>query len=343
MKKERLLYLDVIKIIACFLVIVNHTVNYVLITNKPSVTWFLSVGYFFLSKPAVPLFVMVSGATLLSRQQTYRAMGRKVLRILVVLVVFSFLYYEMYDGVTLRGFFLYFLPRLLRDHSTNSYWYLYMYLGLLLLLPILSKLVRVMEPRDFIYLFCLTGFFRGLAPILAHYMSWFDVHPDLVKVLLPASVTIFLAGHFFAGRDVLRTKMSASLAALGVVALLLVQVVATYFEYRKDPADFLFWDNRDFITIMVLAVLCFCLIKYLVSRIHFSDGARRAISALGECTFGIYLMAEYVQYRLYPVRGFLVGAMNPLLGIVLLQLLIFGICFILTYLLRKIPKVSNFL
>ncbi|HPS81943.1 MAG TPA: acyltransferase family protein, partial [Candidatus Limiplasma sp.] len=91
---KRFAYLDFLRILAAFLVIVNHTNSLVFEKTAPSdPVWWLSVAWYYLSKIAVPLFVMVSGACLLPRQETYRKTWGRFLRVLLVLVIFSYAYY----------------------------------------------------------------------------------------------------------------------------------------------------------------------------------------------------------------------------------------------------------
>ena len=69
--KKREVWLDVLRSIAVFLVIVNHTNSVVFQSVTPANgTWWLSIAWYALCKIAVPLFVMISGAVLLGREDT---------------------------------------------------------------------------------------------------------------------------------------------------------------------------------------------------------------------------------------------------------------------------------
>ncbi|MDE6107380.1 MAG: hypothetical protein K2F83_01730, partial [Oscillospiraceae bacterium] len=57
----RLCYIEFIRIAACFLVYVNHTNSDIFYNRTPSLTWFLSLTYFFISKIAMPLFLLIMG------------------------------------------------------------------------------------------------------------------------------------------------------------------------------------------------------------------------------------------------------------------------------------------
>ena len=78
--------------------IVNHTNSKVFQALTPQdAQWWLSVGWYYVSKMAVPLFVMVSGACLLPRRDSPRRVLGRMARILGALLLFSYAYY-LYDA-----------------------------------------------------------------------------------------------------------------------------------------------------------------------------------------------------------------------------------------------------
>ena len=90
--KHRRVDLDVMRIIACFLVIFNHLPGYGLYGNAD--TEFKSWIYMFLTmitRINVPIFFMISGTLLLTdRQETYKTIiTKRFLRILYVLLIFT--------------------------------------------------------------------------------------------------------------------------------------------------------------------------------------------------------------------------------------------------------------
>ena len=84
MEKRNKVYLDFIRIIAIFLVVVNHTGAF----RFPDCPGWLNIGYWCqmiwndIVKMAVPMFFMVSGALLLPKEETIVELFKK--RILMV-------------------------------------------------------------------------------------------------------------------------------------------------------------------------------------------------------------------------------------------------------------------
>lgn len=70
---SRQVHIEFLRIVAAFLVIVNHTNSRIFLARAPSATWFASVTYFFICKIAVPLFLMIMGALLLEKHDTHQS------------------------------------------------------------------------------------------------------------------------------------------------------------------------------------------------------------------------------------------------------------------------------
>ena len=93
-ERRRESWLDVLRILSAFLVIVNHTNSDLFIASSPDQTvWWLSISWYYVCKIAVPLFVMISGACLLGRHDSMKRSLGRFARILAALLVFSYGYY----------------------------------------------------------------------------------------------------------------------------------------------------------------------------------------------------------------------------------------------------------
>ena len=86
-------HIEVLRIVACFLVIVNHTNSYIFLNLTPGRTWLCSVAYFFTSKIAVPLFLFIMGGLLLGKEDSSKKTAQRFVRMLIVFVVASFCNY----------------------------------------------------------------------------------------------------------------------------------------------------------------------------------------------------------------------------------------------------------
>ena len=78
---NKIMYIDILRIIACFMVIVNHSVG--LCLNHKT---FLSSTFYCLSfsicKIGVPIFLMITGALILDKDYSYPKVFKCIIRVL---------------------------------------------------------------------------------------------------------------------------------------------------------------------------------------------------------------------------------------------------------------------
>ena len=99
-EKKRYYWVDLLKILACFLVVINHTGGYLLEfagTSNFGTSLFYMIE-FVICKIGVPLFIMISGFLLLERNNNFCDIGKKIFRVFVPLFLLSALVYFKANG-----------------------------------------------------------------------------------------------------------------------------------------------------------------------------------------------------------------------------------------------------
>ena len=204
-KKNRILWLEALRIIAAFLVIVNHTNSDVFKASNPSeVSWHLSILWYYVSKLAVPVYVMITGGLMLSRQDSWKKVLSRVVRVLLALLAASYVYF-LYDcwahwGLWPRGIRLnILLGKILRMEITDGFWYLYFYLAMMLTMPLWQWLHRRMTQQQRLNLIAFCFALNAALPLIGHYVPRLSL---LENPLLPY-VPLGYLGLLFAGDQVL--------------------------------------------------------------------------------------------------------------------------------------------
>ena len=175
-KKE--VYLEILRIIAICFVIFNHTGlnGYWLFTQRTPGTLSFYI-YLFLSlfcKFAVPLFMAISGAVLLGRKdEPVKKNAQRIFRIVIVLVVYSFIYYlqSIYLGECTFSWKDY-VVNLIAGNISAHLWYLYLYLAFLISLPILRRLAQNLDDKLFAYMIILAVVFNGVIPCFEYALGF---------------------------------------------------------------------------------------------------------------------------------------------------------------------------
>lgn len=344
MAQKRTHFLDLLRIIACFLVIVNHTNSGVFQAVTPDATrWYISVAYFFVSKIAVPLFFMISGYLLLNNVDSWKKTFIRILRILAALLVCAVVYAAYNAFFESEQFVLddmiAEILQVYKEIPSNALWYLYTYFGVLLMLPYLQKMAQSMTKTDYHIFFLISGFTVSLLPILEHYNSEITINEKIYLPLFSGYICLLFIGQYFSRFGIKKTIPGFCTAVLLFALMLGFNVTATYFEYQADSSDFLFFDNRLYLPIMVQAVCVF----YLTSFFPFGPKMGRFISWVGSCTFGIYLMSDLIIDLLEPHFIALQMVIHPLWAVLIYELCVFVIGLVVTAVLKIIPLVKKIL
>lgn len=343
MEGKRKYFLDFLRIIACFFVIVNHTSCAIFLGSTPeSKRWFISLAYFFVSKIAVPIFFMISGYLLLNKVESWKKTFSRIVRILVVLLACAVVYWG-YDSLFIsKGGFKSLITNIVsvyRVTPSTALWYMYTYLGILIMLPYLQKMTQLMDKRDYHIFFVVCGIVVGIVPILQHYSGRLPLNPYLYLPLFGGYIWLLFLGQYFARFGAAKTKTGICIAVALFIIMLGFNVAATYFEYRKSSSDYLFFDNRTLLPIVVEAVCVF----YLAMFLDFGPKTGRLISWVGSCTFGIYLISDLITGILNPYYVKLSAIVHPFLALVVYELCVFAIGLGITAALKKIPPVRKYL
>ncbi len=178
---KRKLHLEVLRVFAIVMVVYNHSPAYEFLPYENTVAWVYwgTMLASELCKMAVPLFFMISGALLLGRDESLEQLFRKrALRFLIVIVGYGVLQYgyTLYEaGGSMQWSWRLLLQAIYTgwplNRQTPAYpsaiWFLYAYLGMLLLLPFLRAMVRKLEVQHFLYLFSLQIILVAVLPLAA--------------------------------------------------------------------------------------------------------------------------------------------------------------------------------
>jgi len=157
---KRYFGIDLIRVLACFLVIEIHSGQLYYIDSEGGLIksdkniW---PGIFnSLATVCVPLFVMISGYLLLPMKTDYSTfLKKRFTRILFPYIAFN-IFYNIY--FYLRGFFdlktmLLNIPKMFINFSIGHLWYIYMIIGVYLYVPIITPWIKTAEKKHFYYYF----------------------------------------------------------------------------------------------------------------------------------------------------------------------------------------------
>jgi len=341
-KCSRELGYDILRIIACFMVIVNHTISTTvfLFLNGFSFTAFTGDFIFNACRMNVVSFIFISGALLLGKEESYKDwLVKRVLRVLLVILLFSTLYYDWSTG-SFKGY----LRLIFENNITNAYWFLYMYLGLMLTLPLLRKMCKSMQNCDYILVLVLFLITQSIYPLLAHYFNLpsFNLTFSYLYSYWIGWYGIFILG-YFGGQ--LINKYKAKIIHLFPLFLgvwfigNLIPTIITYREMYYKQSTELFMDNPFWIWSIIATVSIDCFLVAVLPSKVFVRKAHRYIEYISGLTFGIYLLSDKLIVVVFDL--FKNWTINDCFKIMVLDILIFCIGAAITVCLKKIPLIRR--
>lgn len=344
--KERKYYLELLRVIAILLVMYNHSPAFMSFQNQSGVEYGISVFLSMLCKAAAPVFFMISGALLLGKDESIGTVFRKrVLKIFLALILFSFLYYLK---LVLKGemtfSLLFFFNLILKLPIFIPYWYMYAYLAFLVLLPLLRPIARHMTKEITLYLIALQIIFGVLLQILGNETGWwFCGYFDLTPIF---HITIFypLVGygldHTMDERTIRNKKLlllNLLLPIVGVGYGLLV-----YHDYLKNGVYSEFFLS---FAVSTVALLLFWDAKALFQICHPSERFKKVTAFMGDKVFGMYLLEGFLGTG--GAMDIIFNTISPYLGFLPAYLIeiviIFGIRLVGITILKKIPLIKSVL
>lgn len=362
MKKERnLIHIEFIRIFAAFFVIFNHTGNdgFFLFAfyDKGSLTYWAYMFLSVLCKISVPLFFMIAGALLLRKDMSFKKIwSEKIMRMALALFIFSVITYigtGLYSpGGTLSvGDFFY---KLYAKRVTYAYWYIYAYIALLMTLPFLRAMVKNISENYYRYLIVLYIVFVSVIPCLEYRLSQGRVH--LYQQLSPAWILadiVFwpLLGCYLENVYDWKkcTGKTVGLWALaGVAGIMAACYMINYMygvtgECTKETSQTF---HSSFIVFPCIAI--YVALKYFWSGKtgqRVPGTAKKIITSLGGCTFGIYLLHMLIKEYFSGLWDVFREDwhVNHMLSALLVCASVFAAGYVLTLVLKKVPGLRRLL
>lgn len=318
---EKILYLEVIRIIAIFSVILLHC-NSQFFTNAnmfESKTWWLTNLINAISRFGVPLFFMISGYLLLSSKTAdhielfYR---KRFLKILPPFLIWSFIYYYNNCIIYHVPFRISnFLIRMGTQNVIYHFWYLYTILFFYLLTPFIKKIISQCNQKQ-LYLFLFIIILpTTICPFLNRLLqNWCFYLPMVVD----GYWGFFLLGYLLGTYDL--PKKYRKILYGAAVLCVLIAILDTARTSSSAKIDIFYTGGYQYHAFIISAAI-FLFLKHTIPVVK-NKLLSSTITTLGNLSFGLYLChvllieklsiilpisKAYEQIILYAIITFVLG------------------------------------
>ena len=331
-KEPPLPWVDFIRFIGAFLVVLAH------IQNWGAAPKWAHDFYYTISRIGVPLFFLISGYLLLSRQEDLWTFFRKrATRIIIPFLVWSIIYDVQNSqafaesGVTFEGILKMFI-RILRGPREGHLWFFYSLIGLYLITPILRIFVSKARNSEILYYIAL--WFLAM-PLLFIVEAFTPIKNGFEIYYTGGYVGYFLLGYYL-GR--LETKPPLLWSALGLFITGLIFTFAVFYFNLPPQKNELVFRSYPSLNIILMSLGAFILIKAVGEKI--SPQLARLSHTAGKASFGIYLIHPIIFVWMalaWNALGFQTDSGNSILVIPLAASVNFLLSWFIVFVISKIP------
>ena len=332
-------YLDIARFVAIFLVIYTHS-GYIGLHSYANpangFNYWLSLFFAPFSQICVNLFFMISGALLLQKSENYQqVLKKRLLRIMIVTifsVIFQCIYMSLTTGYTLSVKSV--LTSLYSGGIITQQWFLYAYIGFLLILPLLQKLAKAMEDSEYIVLLILCLIINVALPMWEAVSDWPGF--GVTVPFLTGIVFYPLMGYY------LHTHECKKKYFLPVLALIIICAAGNALMNNHS------WQNGEtlaywgtFTPVYTLGI--FFILKSIFDGKITSEKSVKFWQFVGNGVFGTYIFENVYRDALMPLYTACFGDVSRPLGVFIWILLVVAVGICVSNLLKLIPGVKKVL
>lgn len=337
--KDNIMYINILRIVSCLMVIINHTHGILLENNTTSNSIFYMLG-FSLCKIGVPLFLMITGTLLLDKNYDYKKILKCIFRVLVPVIGLSFVFYIKDVGFNNINLIIFFKDIIMSPYII-PYWYIYALIGIYLTIPFLQKMIKNFKDRDYYIFILLFLIIPSLLALLKTYVR-VNINYNFTTAFFPIIISLVVCGNFLS--KIKLTKKYFIISILIFIVSYIGMFLSMYLPYLNNETISYTLDSWNAFPVLLMSISIFYSVRYLLENKSYSKKTNYMITTVASTTFGIYLIHTALNYKLYNLSIIkYIFNFNLIFGIIILEILVFVVCMLIIYILKKIPIIKKFL
>lgn len=290
-KHEREVWLDLLRAVCCFTVVLLHcTCNVYKEFGDDLSGWYVNMLMSASTAFAVPCFYMISGASLLRRVQGVKeTWTKRVPKLLLPLLFWSVIYIVYSGDVHPRRF-----VAMLFSGQWAHLWFMYCILSIYILLPMLSALYHQLNIKVKLYMLVILLFAPSLLHDLEYLLNDYVEMPHFA-IFWP-DLGLFFWGMFLWEQRERLAKYGKFLPLGFVLGLALTAVFTIFTSFRDSLPNTNFISCIGSIGVLIMCSSLFgCCAVYKDKLQGWSVTTKRCMAALGGISFGVYLIHPLVM------------------------------------------------
>lgn len=296
-KKERILGLDILRVLAILFVFITHSINLrgVMNVDQLSFKWTIYMIFRFLAMTAVPLFMLLTGF-LNNKKEISKKYYKGIIPLIfsyvaicIVEIIATAIYSKTPINIGLSVINI-------LNFSANGYaWYFEMYIGLFLLIPFLNILYDNLKDKKYkqilIGSLAFLTFLPQVVKTFKAYDMWLNITPDYWQIAYP--LTYFFIGkyiHEYRPNLKLYQRILLPLTSLGLTCL------SCYILSTPEQYAWFNFNGFEALPTALTATFIFLAFYDLNKKIPVVG---KIISEISICSFEMYLISSITDKMMY--------------------------------------------
>jgi len=342
-KPTNIQYLDTLRALATLGVIIIHVssplVNMAYGKNMPY--WWIGNVMDCAVRFAVPVFLMLSGATLLGKEYTFSEFYKRRFTRVLIPFLFWMIVYCVYRWAMLKAWqqphelqaMLAWAGKLfLKEGISKHFWYVYMIVFIYLFVPFLGKGLRRLNLSalsNILLLWVVLTFVFKAVPLNMY--SWSgDYGSKFGGYFLYTGYLVL--GYYLSKLPVSSRKIRYSAATIFILSVAVAAVCTYFFSQKAHKIDLSMYSYLSVNTI-IQSIALFMWVKDISIK---NNCLSKAQSTISSYSYGIYLVHIMIIGILFR-NGIYWNVAYPLISLPLLLLAVLVCSFTIIFVLRKVP------
>mgnify|MGYP000845215557 FL=1 len=351
MEKNRMLYFDILKLTAAFAVVWIHFGNEIHWYDG-SLAWKMCVPIQVLAYWAVPIYFMITGATLMNYRERYGTkifFRRRIIRGIAPYLVWGTIMLFLdrkrifVDGSGVAANMGLVLDCYINNKMEPVYWFFIPLFSVYLSIPILSLLTQKQNREILKYALIVGTILVSFLPF--SYNLFYNIFKpesnfywnSLLTLPVLGGYTLYCVLGYWAATHDFTKKQRCVCYLLGIFGAI-VRFSGLWFLSQRDGEtskifmDYLSWPA------LTLALAVFVLFRYLPWDKHIGEKTQKVMAYLASCGLGVYVMHSLVIRKMGTL---LIFHKYSFAWYYLLPLPTFLVCLLMVAVVKKIPFIRR--
>lgn len=327
-------YISILNVLACIGVVILHTfeTGYTSDANFVFEVLIRAIAYC-----AVPVFFMITGATLIDYRERYDTktfFKKRLLKVIIPLIIWSIIYFiiNFFKGkfsindLSFKFVFEYFF--LVKINPI--FWFFVVIIGIYLAIPVISLIPQESRRKAFLYIIIITFVFNQFLPDLLYHLN-LNYNYDLKFPLTYSGWISFIFIGYYIDKYEIVKKHRVIIYVLGIIGFLIMVVPTIFISYHKNESCSWFDEYYDAPCVLYSASV-FLFFKSKINNNQIVTKIMPFFNFVAPTTLGIYVLHIAIRDFLRYFYTYSYFGMN-----LVLTLSILTICFIVVKIVQKIP------